>query len=117
MPPQTHSEKITREDGTASVELIAAIPILLLAFLVAAQIAVAGYALWSAGVAARAGARQALIGGDVVAAARGALPPSVRDGAKVDASELSVRVAVPRLLPALPKVIVGARTQLGPSGG
>ena len=38
-----------REDGTASVELIGVVPFLLLAVLVAAQIGVAGYALWSAG--------------------------------------------------------------------
>ncbi|MBA3866912.1 MAG: pilus assembly protein, partial [Solirubrobacterales bacterium] len=46
-----------RERGTASVELIAVVPFLLLALLVAAQIALAGQALWSASVAARAGAR------------------------------------------------------------
>jgi len=39
------------------VELVAAIPLLLLALAVAAQIALAGQALWSASVAARAGAR------------------------------------------------------------
>ena len=35
-----------REDGTASVELIAVVPFLLLAVLVAAQIGLAGQALW-----------------------------------------------------------------------
>jgi len=44
------------ERGTASVELVAAVPFLLLALAVAAQIALAGQALWSASVAARAGA-------------------------------------------------------------
>ncbi len=58
-----------REEGTASVELIAVVPFLLLAVLVAAQIALAGQALWSASVAARAGARAAAGGGDPVAAA------------------------------------------------
>ena len=53
-----------REDGTASVEMVAVVPFLLLAVLVAAQIGLAGEALWSAGVAARAGARAALVGGD-----------------------------------------------------
>ena len=52
------------EEGTASVELVAVVPFLLLAILVAAQIALAGQALWSASVAARAGARAALVGGD-----------------------------------------------------
>jgi hypothetical protein len=118
MPPRIVSSEGHREAGTASVELIAVIPFLLLAVLVAAQIAIAGQALWSASVAARAGARAALVGGDAAAAARRALPSSMRDGSKVDDDgEVSVRVPVPRLLPALPKVMVGAKTKLGPSGG
>ncbi len=118
MPPQTASKPSHREDGTASVELIAVIPFLLLAVLVAAQIAIAGHALWSASVAARAGARAALVGGDVAAAARRALPPSMRNESEVsDSGAVSVRVQVPRLLPALPHVTVGARAELGSSGG
>jgi hypothetical protein len=118
VPPQVVDSAVHREDGTASVELIAVIPFLLLAILVAAQIALAGEALWSASVAARAGARAALVGEDAAAAARRALPPSMREGSKVEDSEdVSVRVAVPRLLPVLPKVMVGAKTELGPSGG
>ena len=107
-----------REGGTASVEMVAAVPFLLLAVLVAAQIALAGAALWSAGVAARAGARAALVGGDAEAAARQALPPSMRSGADVsDADAVSVRVAVPRLLPVLPTVKVGAKAALEPGDG
>ena len=49
--------------GQASVELVAAIPALVLVTLLVAQLALAGYALWSAGVAARAGARAAYVGG------------------------------------------------------
>ena len=106
------------EEGTASVELIAVLPFLLLALLVAAQIALAGHALWSASVAARAGARAALVGGDATVAARRALPPSLRDGARVEEDEgVSVRVPVPALLPRLPEVLVGARSGLGASGG
>ena len=106
------------EAGTASVELIAVLPFLLLALLVAAQIALAGHALWSASVAARAGARAALVGRDATAAARRALPPSLRAGAEVDESDgVSVRVPVPRLVPRLPEVLVGARSGLGADGG
>jgi hypothetical protein len=106
------------EAGTASVELIAVVPFLLLALLVAAQIALAGHALWSASVAARAGARAALVGRDATVAARRALPPSLREGAEVDKSEgIAVRVAVPALLPRLPRVMVGARSGLGGEGG
>jgi hypothetical protein len=103
-----------REEGTASVELIATVPFLLLAILVAAQIGLAGQALWSAGVAARAGARAALVGGDAAVAARRALPPSLRSGAEVDDSEVvTVRVAIPRLVPGMPRLMVGAKTGLG----
>jgi hypothetical protein len=94
--------------------LIAVVPFLLLAVLVAAQIGLAGQALWSAGVAARAGARAALVGGDTTTAVRRALPPSLRSGAEVDDSgAVSVRVAVPRLLPGMPELMVGAKTELG----
>ncbi|HEX7059553.1 MAG TPA: hypothetical protein VF176_06855 [Solirubrobacterales bacterium] len=118
MPPQIASSAVHREGGTASVELIAAIPFLLLAILVAAQVGLAGQALWSASVAARAGARAELVGGDGAAAARKALPSSMRPGAKVDDSEeVSVRVGVPRLLPILPRIMVGAKTTLEPGDG
>ena len=114
MPPRIASSAGHREEGTASVELIAAVPFLLLAVLVAAQLALAGQALWSAGVAARAGARAALVGGDATAAARRALPPSLRRGAQVsDAGGVAVQVTIPRLLPALPRLTVGAESGLG----
>ena len=107
-----------REDGTASIELIAAIPFLLLSVLVAAQLVLAGQALWSAGVAARAGARAALVGGDPELAARRALPPSMRAGAEVNGSDaVAVRVTIPRLLPAMPPLSVSAQAGLGGGDG
>ncbi len=107
-----------REGGTASVEMVAVVPFLLLAVLVAAQIGLAGQALWSAGVAARAGARAALVGGDAAAAARQALPPAMRDGAEVsDDDAVSVRVLIPRLLPAMPRLKVGAKAALESGDG
>jgi hypothetical protein len=118
VPPTTASSAGHREGGTASVELIAVVPFLLLAVLVAVQLALAGQALWSASVAARAGARAALVGGDGTAAARRALPPSRRDGSEVRGSgEVSVRVPIPRLLPGLPRVMVGARAALESDDG
>jgi hypothetical protein len=118
VPPRTVSSAGHREAGTASVELVAVVPFLLLAVLVAVQIALAGQALWSASVAARAGARAALVGGEARAAARRALPPALHDGARVEGSgEISVRVAVPRLLPGLPRVMVGARAALEADDG
>ncbi len=81
--------------------------------LAAAQLAAAGQALWSAALAARAGARAAVVGGDAEAAGRRALPPSLREGARIDdGAAVSVRVAVPRLLPLLPEIEVGAKTGL-----
>jgi hypothetical protein len=101
------------EEGTASIELVAVVPFLLLGILVAAQLALVGQALWSAGVAARAGARAALVGGDAAAAARSALPPLMREGAEVEeGEEVAVRVAVPRLIPSLPEMRVSAGTEL-----
>jgi hypothetical protein len=98
--------------------MVAVVPFLLLAVLVAAQIGLAGQALWSAGVAARAGARAALVGGDAAGAARRALPSSMRAGADVsDGDAVFVRVVVPRLLPAMPRLTVGAEAALGPGGG
>ena len=114
MPPRIASSAGLREEGTASVELVAVVPFLLLAVLVAAQLALAGQALWSAGVAARAGARAALVGGDASAVARRALPSSFRQGARVSEGDgVSVSVEIPRLLPVLPRLTVNAESGLG----
>ncbi len=118
MPPGIVSSEGHRERGTASVELVAVVPFLLLAVLAAFQITLAGHSLWSAGVAARAGARAALVGADATAAARRALPPSLRAGARVEASEeIAVRVPVLRFFPGLPRVMVGAEADLEPGDG
>lgn len=114
MPPPIVSSEGHREAGTASVELIAALPFLLLAILVAAQLGAVGQSLWSAGVAARAGARAALVGRDPTATARRVLPLSLRSGARVDgADRVAVRVSVPRLLPVVPQLAVDAESGLG----
>jgi hypothetical protein len=121
VPPKSADNTGHGETGTASVELVAAVPFLLLALAVAVQIALAGQALWSAGVAARAGARAALVGADPKAAARRALPEAMRDGAEVEAGEddgsVAVKVPVPSLLPDLPEVKVSARSGLGDGDG
>lgn len=112
------TSSVRGEEGTASIELVAVVPFLLLAVLVAAQIGLAGQALWSAAVAARAGARADIVGGDAARAARRALPSSMREGAEVESGDaVSVRVVVPRLLPVVPRVTVGARAALGADGG
>jgi hypothetical protein len=106
------------ERGQASVELVAAIPLVLVVTLIVAQLAVAGYALWSAGAAARAGARAAYVGGDGTAAARRSLPPPLRSGAVIkDTDGLSVRVKAPALLPGIPPVPISAKADLGTGDG
>ena len=99
------------------MELIGVLPALLLALLIAAQMAAAGHALWSAALAARAGTRAAIVGGDGARAARRALPLLLRERARVDDSHgVSVTVGVPRLLPLLPPIEVGAHTALPQPG-
>src|SRR3954454_23816901 len=106
------------QSGQASVELVAAIPVLLLVTLVVAQLAVAGYALWSAGAAARAGARAGYVGGNAKAAARHSLPVPLRHGADVqDSDGVRVRVRAPSLLPGVPSVPFTARSGLGTGDG
>ena len=108
---------IGSSDGAVSVELIGILPALLLAFLIAAQVAAAGHALWSAALAARAGSRAAIVGADGARAARRALPAYLRARARVDDSAgVSVEVAVPRVVPMLPRIKVGARTALPEAG-
>jgi hypothetical protein len=114
VPPHDADSAGHREEGTASVELIAVVPFLLLAIVVAAQLALCGQALWSAGVAARVGARAALLGGDAAGAARRALPASLRPTAEIeDDKGVTVEVRIPRLLPGLPPLRVGAKSGLG----
>ena len=93
-----------RNDGQASVELVATIPALVIAVLLVAEFASVGYSLWSAGLAARAGARAAYVSGDGGRAARA----SVHEG-----NGLTVRVRAPSTFPGLPRVPVTARAGLG----
>jgi hypothetical protein len=106
------------EDGQASVELIAAIPALALVTVLVAQLALAGYGLWSAGVAARAGAREAYVGGDAERAAVASLPAALRRDASVsERNGVRVRIRAPSLVPGLPGVPLSARAGLGVGGG
>jgi TadE-like protein len=107
-----------REDGQASVELVAVVPFLLLVVVAVAQLGVAGYALWSAADAARAGARAASVGGDVEAAARSALPEWLERGAEIDGGgPVEVRVEAPALLPGVSAIPISAATELGVGEG
>lgn len=103
--------------GQASVELVAIIPALLACALIAAQLAAAGWAAWSAATAARSGARAALVGADAEVVARRALPGRLRDGARVREEDgVRVRVRVPSLMPGLRLPFVGATADLDVGG-
>lgn len=105
----------SNQPGQASAELVAVIPALLIVVLIAAQLGVVGWALWSAGAAARAGARAAHVGGDAEAAARTALPSHLRRGARVSSEDdVGVRVRVPSLVPGVPRIPLEARAGLDP---
>jgi hypothetical protein len=109
---------IADENGQAAAELVAVIPLLLALFAAVAQLAVAGYALWSAGDAARAGARAAEVGGDAEGAARSALPGWLEGSAEIDESgPVEVKVEAPAVLPGIPAIPVSAATDLTPAAG
>jgi hypothetical protein len=106
------------EHGQAAAELVAVVPILLIVVLAVAQLGIAGYALWSAGDAARAAARAGLVGGDPERAARSVLPGWLEDGAEVEAGDgVEVSVRAPALLPGVPSIPLHASTALDPEGG
>ena len=67
-----------REQGQASVELVALLPLLVAGTLALSQLVLAGHAAWAASSAARAAARALAIGGDPALAARRALPGRLR---------------------------------------
>src|SRR5438445_13691977 len=92
---------IRSELGQASVELVGTLPLVLLAGLLAWQIALAGQTLWLCAHAARAAARAAAVGRDATSAARSALPSALERGLRVTragAGAVRVEVAVPLLL-------------------
>lgn len=100
------------DSGQASVELVAALPALLLAALVALQLLAAGYALTLADGAAEAGAL-ALAGGEPAAeAARAALPGWAEDDVSVMVRGGTVSV---RLRPPSPFAALAARLEVGSS--
>jgi len=85
------------ERGQATVELVAALPALLLAAAVALQLLVAGYAMTLADGAAEAGALALASGGSAAKAARGALPGWAEDDVSVavEGGTVSVRLRPP----------------------
>lgn len=96
------------ERGQATVELIAALPALALAGLVALQLLAAGYAMTLADGAAEAGALALAGGADAEKAARGALPGWAREdvSVRVEGGKVTVRVRPPSPLAAVAERLV-----------
>jgi len=91
------------EEGQSTVELVAALPALLLAGLLALQLLATGYTLTLADGAAEAGALALAAGKPTVAAARDALPDWAEDDVdvSVEGGRVTVRLRPPSPLPAL----------------
>ena len=88
------------ERGSASVELLGMLPLLLLAALAAWQLLLVACTVTAAQDAARTGSRAAGLGANGAAQAVGALPAWLRPGASVSGGQrLEVRVRVPIVLP------------------
>ena len=103
--------------GQASAELVAILPALAVCLLIAAQVVAAGWALWSAGNAARAGARAERVDSDGAAVARRALPGTLRNGAEIHTGDgVRVRVRIPRLLPGIELPPIAAASTLDAGG-
>lgn len=115
MRPRTETRRDRR--GQASVELVALLPALAVCLAIAAQTVLAGWALWSAGNAARAGARAREVGSNAEAAARRALPGPLRAGAAIRSADgVIVRVRIPAIVPGMSLPPVSAASTLGADG-
>jgi hypothetical protein len=103
--------------GQASVELVAVLPALAVCLVIAGQTVAVGWALWSAGNAARAGARAEEVGGRAEAVARRTLPGPLRRDAEIHTGDgVRVRVRVPALLPGVTLPSVTAASTLDGDG-
>lgn len=108
------------EGGQASVELVAAVPFVLLVGAVAWQLVLTGHALWLTAHAARVAARADAVGKDVGAAARSALPRGLEEGLRVQRlgeGGVRVRVRMPLFAYRWPgPVTLAASSSLGRAG-
>lgn len=72
------------DDGQATVELVALLPLVGLLVALLWQALLAGETVWLSGGAARAAARAVAVGADPADAARGVLPERLERGLRVD---------------------------------
>jgi hypothetical protein len=114
----SRSSATLRSDvGQASVELVAVLPLALLAGLVAWQLLLAGHSLWLCAGAARAAARADTVGRSAESAARSALPSALERDLSVERLReggVRVSVRVPAVLQSWSTPLrVSARASLG----
>jgi hypothetical protein len=106
-----------REVGQATIELVAGLPALMLAGLVALQLLATGYALTLADGAAEAGALALASGQSAPVAVRDALPGWAEDDVEVSVrgGEVTVRLQPPSALPAVAaRLIVSSSSAVRP---
>lgn len=106
------------EQGQASIELVALLPLVVAVALAVLQALAAGLASELAGHAAQSAAVAIAQGRDGAAAARAALPGWARDqvGIEVRGTRVRVRVAPPALVPGLgERLAATAKADAGPA--
>lgn len=110
---------MAEQSGQASVELVAGLPALLLASLLALQLLAAGYALTLADGAAEAGALALASGEPAAEAAREALPGWARDDLDVEIAggRVSVSLRPPSPLGAIAERLAVTSTAATRPGG
>jgi hypothetical protein len=111
--------RLRSQGGQAAVELVAALPFVVLLAAVLWQAALAGQAAWLAGSAARAAARAQAVGGDPASAARGVLPTRLERGLRVRSRTdggVTVTVPVPLVAGGGRLTTVAARARFEPQG-
>lgn len=89
------------DDGQATVELVALLPLVGLLVALLWQAALAGSVVWFGGSAARAAARAEAVGADPLDAARGVLPRRLEEGLRVERrrdGSIALVVRVPAVL-------------------
>jgi Flp pilus assembly protein TadG len=109
------SRSLGSERGQAAVELLGAVPAMLVLGLVALQLLAVGYAAVLAGNAAEAGALAAAGGADAAEAARAAVPGWQRARMKIDSTEdrVEVRMRPPSPLDRVEEALeVGANAEV-----
>ncbi len=104
------------EQGQASVELVALLPLMAVLAGVLWQAVVAGQAVWLAGSAARAAARASAVGADAPAAVRRVLPERLERGLVVRRASsgdgVQVAIAIPAVVGSGRLTTISARARL-----